>query len=54
VFGLVEGGLLRLLRSGEPDSQRLLIGVQRFNLLEGGLLLFFRRGQSGGQRVCRR
>lgn len=50
-FSLVKSGLLRLLRSGEANSQRLLIGVKGFNLLEDGLFLFFRGGQSGSQRL---
>ena len=45
---LVKSGLLRLLRSGEANSQRLLIGVKGLNLLEDGLFLFFHHGQPGG------
>ncbi len=47
----VKSGLLRLLRSGEANSQRLLIGAKGLNLLEDGLFLFFRGGQSGSQRL---
>ncbi len=36
----VKSGLLRLLRSGEANSQRLLIGAKGLNLLEDGLFLF--------------
>ncbi|EJJ48646.1 hypothetical protein KPNIH5_28331, partial [Klebsiella pneumoniae subsp. pneumoniae KPNIH5] len=50
-FSLVKSGLLRLLRSGEANSQRLLIGAKGLNLLEDGLFLFFRGGQSGSQRL---